>query len=261
MKVKLLCPNARIPTKGTEDSAGYDLYAALNESIIIHEGETKLIPTGIAIEIPKGYFGAIFPRSGLAAKRGLRLANCVAVIDSDYRGMVQVPLHKDTTKESIMTANIFMSMGNSDTIQNGDRIAQLVILPYYSPELEIVEELSETERGNGGFGSTGVQFNDILDGLRARPFYFQSKSKIFSIMLLEIRNGGFYMKCWICGAEMINTFGGNYHCPKCKCAAINDCIFRMPAIIKDEPSLKGDLSNENSSNRCINQEQWYCNIL
>ena len=108
----------------------------------IPAGQTEKINTGICVEIPNGYFGAIFARSGLATKRGLRPANCVGVIDSDYRGEVIVALHNDTEK--------------SESIHVGDRIAQLVILPYLPVEFEEVDELSNTDRGEGGFGSTGV---------------------------------------------------------------------------------------------------------
>ena len=120
MKIKLLNENARVPTRGTDDAAGFDLYAALDQPIKIGEGETKLIPTGIALEIPKGYFGAIFPRSGFATKRGLRLANCVAVIDSDYRGPVQVPLYRDV-KHDTLTAGSFFSYIQSPEMETALR--------------------------------------------------------------------------------------------------------------------------------------------
>ena len=132
---------AIIPTK-TEENAGRDLYACFDEDyIVIHPLETKLIPTGIATEIPQGYFGGVFPRSGLATKQGLRLANCVGVIDADYRGEWFIPIYNDTDVNQIIKPN--------------ERIAQMIIIPFYSVDLEEVEELNDTERGDGGFGSTG----------------------------------------------------------------------------------------------------------
>lgn len=143
MNIKLLSDYAKIPTKGTMESAGWDLYAALHplEQMSIEPGECQKIPTDIAMEIPYGCFGAIFPRSGLATKDGLRLANCVAVIDSDYRGNVMVPLFNDSNDVKF--------------IEPGQRIAQLVIIPYSFEEMFVVDELSNTARGDGGFGSTG----------------------------------------------------------------------------------------------------------
>ena len=140
MKIKLLSNKAKIPTKGSEDAAGWDLYSTTDAIIPPHT--TAKISTDIAIEIPNGYFGAIFARSGLAAKQGLRPANCVGVIDSDYRGPIIVALHNDTdeTKEVML----------------GDRIAQLIILPVCDfGGWEVVDELSDTERGDGGFGHSG----------------------------------------------------------------------------------------------------------
>lgn len=128
-----------IPTRGTPSSAGYDLHAT--EYCDIAPGETKLIGTGIAMAIPDGYFGAIYPRSGISVKQGLRLANCVAVIDSDYRGELKIPLYNDSN--------------NIQTIVPGDRIAQIIIQPYLQFEWEEVNELSKTNRDTGGFGSTG----------------------------------------------------------------------------------------------------------
>lgn len=140
MKIKKLNDNAIIPTRGSEYSAGYDLYST--ENVVIEPHQTYLISTGWAIEIELGYFGAIFARSGLAAKEGLRPANCVGVIDSDYRGPVKVALHNDSELARSVT--------------EGERIAQLIIIKY-SPieEFNIVEELEETKRDAGGFGSTG----------------------------------------------------------------------------------------------------------
>lgn len=142
MNIKKLKENAIVPTRGSEDAAGWDLYACLENSFItISPHETVMIDTGWAMEIPKGYFGGIFARSGLASKQGLRPANCVGVVDSDYRGPVKVALHNDTNKPAI--------------INDGDRIAQLILIGYGNIALEEVNELDETNRGIGGFGSTG----------------------------------------------------------------------------------------------------------
>ena len=142
MKIKRLDEKAIVPTRGSEYAAGYDLYATFKEEkITIWPHDTIMIDTGWSMEIPEGYFGAIFARSGLAAKQGLRPANCVGVIDSDYRGPVKVALHNDTQEHQI--------------VHQGDRIAQLVIMPYKSIEFEEVDELDDTTRGEGGFGSTG----------------------------------------------------------------------------------------------------------
>ena len=142
MKIKRLDEKAIVPTRGSEYAAGYDLYAVFEEEkITIWPHDTIMIDTGWSMEIPEGYFGAIFARSGLAAKQGLRPANCVGVIDSDYRGPVKVALHNDTQEHQI--------------VHQGDRIAQLVIMPYKSIEFEEVDELDDTTRGEGGFGSTG----------------------------------------------------------------------------------------------------------
>ena len=142
IKVKKLRGGAKLPVLGSKTAAGADLHACLEHdltSIACHR--TVKIPTGIAVEIPDGYFGAIFARSGLATKCGLRPANCVGVIDSDYRGEVIVALHNDTDENQM--------------IENGERIAQLVILPCQNVQFTEVSELSETERGDGGFGSSG----------------------------------------------------------------------------------------------------------
>lgn len=141
MDIKLLTPTAKIPTLGSANAAGYDLYAELDSPKTILPHTTELIKTGIAMAIPAGYFGAIFARSGLATKRSLRPANCVGVIDSDYRGEVMVALHNDSNKEQ--------------TIDPHERIAQLIIMPYALFPFNIVESLDETERGAGGFGHTG----------------------------------------------------------------------------------------------------------
>ena len=141
INIKKLNPNAIIPTRGSEYAAGYDLYACSEIAIDIAPHSTVKVGTGLAIEIPHGYFGAIFARSGLATKRGLRPANCVGVCDEDYRGEYIVALHNDTDE--------FMS------IEPHERIAQLIVMPYLSVEFNEVSELSNTERGSGGFGSTG----------------------------------------------------------------------------------------------------------
>lgn len=139
--IKILDENAHIPTRGSEYAAGYDLYAAVDHTILIPPHTTEKISTGLALELPEGTFGAIFARSGLASKKGLRPANCVGVIDSDYRGPVIVALHNDTEM--------------TQTIEPKERIAQLVLLPYCSMEFTEFENLSDTERNDGGFGSTG----------------------------------------------------------------------------------------------------------
>lgn len=144
VKVKRLTNTAWVPLKATNGSAGFDLYAdTIGESAPIYPGETKLIGTGIAMEIPEGYFGTIYARSGLATKKGLRPANCVGVIDSDYRGEICVALHNDSSSPKTIGAH--------------ERIAQLVIQPYAAEaKLVVNDDLSDTERGEDGFGSTGV---------------------------------------------------------------------------------------------------------
>lgn len=141
VKIKRLNDLAKIPSKGSEQSAGNDLYAATNYNIEIEPHKTMMIGTGISMELPNGTFGAIFPRSGIASKRGLRLANCVAVIDSDYRGEWIVPLHNDTDEVQVIEA--------------GERVAQVVLLPYLPMNFVEVDDLSDTERGDGGFGHSG----------------------------------------------------------------------------------------------------------
>ena len=143
IRFKKLSNQAIIPTRGTEYAAGYDLYAhGLDGECVISPHETKMVGTGIAMEIPEGYFGGIYARSGIAVKRGLRPANCVGVVDADYRGEVKVAVHNDTELPQY--------------ISNGDRIAQLIIQPYLIVDFKEVEELNETVRGSGGFGSTGA---------------------------------------------------------------------------------------------------------
>ena len=141
VNIKKLNENAVIPTYGTEYAAGADLYACMDESVTINPGETSFIKTGLAMEVPVGYAGLIYARSGLATKRALRPANCVGVIDSDYRGEIGVALHNDGKE--------------AQAIHIQDRIAQIVIAPYLSVEFNEVDELEDTDRGEGGFGSTG----------------------------------------------------------------------------------------------------------
>ena len=141
IQLKKLKENALLPARGSEHAAGYDLHACLEEDAVILPGQTVKIGTGLAIAVPDGYFGAVFARSGLASKEGLRPANCVGVCDSDYRGEYIIALHNDSD--------------TARTVHHGDRIAQLVILPFLPAEFEESEDLPETARGAGGFGSTG----------------------------------------------------------------------------------------------------------
>lgn len=142
--VKQLTPNAKIPTRGSTVAAGYDLYADLKEkeSLEIKPHTTVLVGTGLAMAIPYNTFLGIYPRSGLSSKKGLRPANCVGVVDSDYRGEIIVALHNDSNE--------------IQTIQNGERIAQAIIQPYYAMNFQIRDELLDTDRGSKGFGSTGT---------------------------------------------------------------------------------------------------------
>lgn len=144
MKVlfKKLRPDAVVPTAGSAYAAGYDLYACMDAPVEIPPGGTVMVGMGLSVAIPEGYFGAVFARSGLASKQGLRPANCVGVCDSDYRGEYMVPLYNDSDAPR--------------TVFPGDRVAQLVVLPYLSVEFEEAEELPETARGAAGFGSTGI---------------------------------------------------------------------------------------------------------
>lgn len=141
--IKKLKKDAIIPTYGSEYAAGADLYACVEEAVSFAPGETKLIPTGLAMEIPAGYAGLIYARSGLASKKGLAPANKVGVVDADYRGEVMVALHNHSKVEAV--------------IEPKERIAQLVITPYLTAHFEEMEELSDTVRGAGGFGSTGTK--------------------------------------------------------------------------------------------------------
>ena len=141
MNIKKLDPKATVPTYGSAAAAGADLYACEDGEVTIGVGETKLIHTGIAMAIPEGLVGLIYARSGLASKRGLAPANKVGVIDSDYRGEIMVALHNHSDKPQ--------------TIADGERIAQIVFTPFMAASFSVVDELDDTERGAGGFGSTG----------------------------------------------------------------------------------------------------------
>lgn len=158
INVKRLNPNATIPTYGTPDSAGLDLYACIDKSITMNCDETVKIPTGIAIEIPKGYVGLVFARSSLAIKNGLSPINKVGVIDADYRGEIIVALHKDESfiYDEQKIGGYSQSLGGYSAIYPKERIAQLVIVPYLTVNLNEVDELNDTQRGDGGFGSTGA---------------------------------------------------------------------------------------------------------
>lgn len=141
--IKKLSENAIIPSYGSEFAAGADLYACINADLQIAPHATVLVPTGVALELPLGYAGLIYARSGLASKRGLAPANKVGVVDCDYRGEVTVALHNHSSIPQ--------------TVAVGERVAQLVITPYITAEFVQTEELSETARGAGGFGSTGAK--------------------------------------------------------------------------------------------------------
>ena len=141
IRVKKLNEKAILPTYGSAEAAGADLYACLEEPVTVGPGETAWIPTGIALEVPKGCAGLVYARSGLGVKRGLAPANKVGVIDSDYRGQIHV---------------VLLNHGKTEqTIRHGERIAQFLITPVLTPAYEEAEELSDTGRGSGGFGSTG----------------------------------------------------------------------------------------------------------
>ena len=141
INIKKLDENAKMPTYGTEFSAGADLYALVDSVVTIDVGETVLMHTGIAMEIPEGYVGLVFARSGLATKKNLAPANKVGVIDADYRGEIMVALHNHGTAPQ--------------TVECGERIAQIAIVPFLKAEFNECDELSDTLRGAGGFGSTG----------------------------------------------------------------------------------------------------------
>ena len=141
IKVKKLNEFAKLPTRGSEYAAGYDLYAATNQILDITPHSTIKVGTGLSFELPEGTFAAIYARSGIATKRGLRPANCTGICDSDYRGEYIVALHNDT--------DVIQS------IEPGERIAQMILLPYIKMNFNEVEELSNTIRGNSGFGDSG----------------------------------------------------------------------------------------------------------
>lgn len=143
VRVKKLRENAKLPVYGTAYSAGADLCACLDAPVTLMPGETRLIPIGISMEIPEGYAGLVFARSGLASKRGLAPANKVGVIDSDYRGEFFVPLHNHGAQPQ--------------TVAHGERIAQMILMPYLTAQFVETQTLSDTERGAGGFGSTGTR--------------------------------------------------------------------------------------------------------
>ena len=143
VNIKKLHEKAVVPTYGSAFAAGADLYACEDAPVTVAPGETKLVHTGIAMEIPTGLVGLIYARSGLASKRGLAPANKVGVIDSDYRGELMVALHNHGTV--------------AQTVEVGERIAQLVLAPYYAAEFTVVDSLDDTARGAGGFGSTGTK--------------------------------------------------------------------------------------------------------
>ena len=141
INIKKLNDNAIIPTRGSVEAAGYDLYACIDTDITIAPHTTVKIGTGISVELPSGYFGGIVARSGLATKKGLRPANAIGICDADYRGEYIVALHNDTDEPQ--------------TIEPNERIAQLIVMPFLPVEWNVVDELSGTSRGIGGFGSTG----------------------------------------------------------------------------------------------------------
>ena len=141
VRVKKLHPNAKLPTYGSPEAAGADLYACLEEAVTIQPGEVYWVPTGIALEVPKGCAGLVYARSSMGAKRGLAPANKVGVVDSDYRGEIKVVLLNHSNQPQ--------------TLEPGERVAQFVITPVLTPAYEETEDLSDTSRGIGGFGSTG----------------------------------------------------------------------------------------------------------
>ena len=143
VRFKKVLPGAKVPVYSSEFAAGADLCACVEESVTVKSGESVMLPTGIAVELPAGTVGLVFARSGLASKRGVAPANKVGVIDSDYRGEIIVSLHNHS--------------GQPQTISAGERIAQLVIAPYIRAEFEESDTLDETKRGSGGFGSTGTK--------------------------------------------------------------------------------------------------------
>ncbi len=143
INIKKLNEKAMLPSRGSEQAAGWDLYSNNEEAVTIEAHATVMIGTGLSMAIPDGYFGAIYARSGLATKQGLRPANCVGVVDSDYRGEIIVSLHNDTNE--------------TKTVNPHERIAQLVVMPYLAVEFKEIDDLDETTRGENGFGSTGLK--------------------------------------------------------------------------------------------------------
>ena len=141
INVKKVNENAILPRRATSLSAGADLYACLTEDVVVNPSERVLIPTGIAMSIPESFGGFIFPRSGTASKFGISLSNCVGVVDSDYRGEIKIAIINHSNEPY--------------TIKNGDRIAQMVIIPVDLCSYTECDSLDETDRGEGGFGSTG----------------------------------------------------------------------------------------------------------
>ena len=141
IKVQKVSPSACLPSRGSREAAGYDLFACIPEAVEIPPHETRAIDTGLRFELPGGYFAGIFARSGIAAREGLRPANCVGVCDSDYRGNYIVALHNDSDTIRVVTP--------------GEKIAQMIVMPFMPLEFEVTDDLAETERGAGGFGSTG----------------------------------------------------------------------------------------------------------
>lgn len=143
VNIKKLSSEAILPTYGSEFSAGADLYACTSEPLTILPGEAVLVHTGLCMELPEGYAGLIYARSGLASKKGLAPSNKVGVVDSDYRGEIMVSLYNHSKEPRV--------------IEHGERIAQMVITPFVTAQWNLVDELSETVRGEGGFGSTGTK--------------------------------------------------------------------------------------------------------
>ena len=144
VKIKKLRPDAIIPKYGTAFAAGADLYACMDEDILtIESGETVFVHTGLSVELPEGTVGLVYARSGLAMKRGIAPANKVGVVDSDYRGEIMVAMHNHSKV--------------AQTIEKGERVAQFVIAPYFTADFEEVDDLADSERGTGGFGSTGTK--------------------------------------------------------------------------------------------------------
>ena len=141
IQVKRLTDSARLPERGSDEAAGYDLFADLDGEVTIAPHETFMVHTGIAVAIPSGYFGGVYARSGLSAREGLRPANCTGVIDADYRGEIMVALHNDSAEKKVITP--------------GQKVAQLIIQKFEAVSFLECDELSDTARGAGGFGSTG----------------------------------------------------------------------------------------------------------